>query len=167
MEKNAKAAKFEVMKTIRKYTIAVIALTALLWTSFSYAKGDGQHRGSGIYSPYALEDAYDIETADISSTASYADYIVVMDELQVASYANIFGVLQGKVPGLRTTPYGISLRGNGRPLYVIDGVPADAFAASSISPLDVATVEIHNGMSASLFGRRGINGAIVLNTKRG
>lgn len=144
-----------------------MALAALWWSSASYAKGDGYGRRSGIYSPSALEKAYNVKTSDISSTASYADYLVVMDELQTASYHNILTALQGRVPGLRLTPYGASLRGNGRPLFVIDGIPVDAFAASSVSPLDVATVEIHNTMSASLFGRRGINGAIVLNTKRG
>lgn len=122
-------------------------------------------RGSGVYSPSALERTYEIDVDDISNTAGYADYIVVIDELQTAGFYHVMDALSGRVPGLINTPYGPRFRGGTGLLFVVDGMPVDSFAASAINPLDVATVEIHGSMSASIFGRRGINGAIVLNTK--
>ena len=84
---------------------------------------------------------------------------------------NVLDALQGRVPGVWVTRYGWTsyafIRGYRSPLYVIDGMPVDVSAVNMISPYDVATVEVHKGLAPVMYGGRGGNGAIVINTKRG
>ena len=79
--------------------------------------------------------------------------------------------LQGRVPGVQVSnrgwDYYATIRGWGMPLYVIDGMPVDAWTINTISPNDVSTIEVHKGFGANLWGLRGGNGTIVINTKRG
>ncbi len=60
-----------------------------------------------------------------------------------------------------------SLNGSSAPLYVVDGVSYDG-DVSSIDPGDIATIDVLKGPSATaLYGSRGANGVIVINTKKG
>ena len=62
----------------------------------------------------------------------------------------------------------VTLRG-AYPLYIIDGVPIGysyAEANSLLSPLDIAAVEVLNGLEARpLYGIQAQNGAIVIRTR--
>ena len=78
-----------------------------------------------------------------------------------------------------------SVRANSNPLYVIDGVPLDGrsarpsagtgFGASPdanplnfINPNDIQSVDVlKDASSAAIYGSRGANGVILINTKRG
>ncbi len=124
--------------------------------------------GQIVYSPTALRDAYRVDLRDISSTAPYADQIVVMDEFPFVPF-NVLESLQGRVPGVQVFNRGFYsyavMRGWRSPLYVINGMPVDASAVNILNPQDVATVEIHKGFGASFWGMRGGNGVIVVNTK--
>jgi TonB-linked SusC/RagA family outer membrane protein len=91
-------------------------------------------------------------------------------------------ILQGRSPGLyvtagsgqpgtsaRVTIRGIgSINGTTSPLYILDGVPIESGAFSTINPNDIETVDILKDASATaIYGSRGSNGVIVVNTKRG
>ena len=106
----------------------------------------------------------------------------------------IFEVLQGRVPGLHMTrssnqvegAYQFSLRGHNSihfssaPLIIIDGFPIDnsvdsyefnetpsSNRAMDIDPADIVALSILKGGTASaLYGVRGANGAIILQTKK-
>ena len=62
----------------------------------------------------------------------------------------------------------VTIRG-GYPLYIIDGVPIGysyAEANSLLNPLDIAEVEVLNGLEARpLYGIQAQNGAIVVRTR--
>lgn len=145
----------------------VVALVLILFggINVSYASTNPSRV---VYTPSALEDTYRVNVRDISRTAPFADQILVMDELPFTP-TNVLEALQGRVAGVRMHQRGwnhfATIRGWQRPLYVIDGVPVDAWAVNMLSPNDVATVEVHKGFGASLFGMRGTGGAIVVNTK--
>ena len=73
-------------------------------------------------------------------------------------------------PGSGTT---VAIRGFGSinasstPLYVVDGIPYDG-AISAINPDDIASISILKDASASvLYGARGANGVVLINTKKG
>ena len=78
----------------------------------------------------------------------------------------------------RTSSGGLSVRIRGigsfissnEPLYVVDGVPIDLGAGSAlraINPRDVASIEvIKDPAGLAMYGVRGANGVIVINTKR-
>ncbi len=61
---------------------------------------------------------------------------------------------------------GISTFGNGRPLYVVDGVFVES--VSQISPEAIAKVDILKDAAASaVYGSRASNGVIIITTKKG
>jgi len=54
---------------------------------------------------------------------------------------------------------------NGNPLYIIDGVPADADTMKSIDPNNIESVSVIKDGATDIFGSRGANGVIVVTTK--
>lgn len=100
-------------------------------------------------------------------------------DMTAFTVANPIQALQGRVPGVVITsntgsPEGNfsirirgtnSIRGDNTPLYVIDGIPANA---SSINNYDIESVEILKDASATaIYGSRGANGVILITTKKG
>lgn len=91
--------------------------------------------------------------------------------------------IQGKVAGLVITQPGgdpnqtvsvrlrgqTSLTGGQTPLFVLDGIPLDdPNQISSIPPGDIASYDVLKDVSAtSIYGARGANGVIIINTKKG
>ena len=103
-------------------------------------------------------------------------------ELTQAKVINLQNGLTGKVSGLniqtvnngvfadtRITLRGIrSLTGNNQPMLILDGVPISLSFISTINPNDIADVTIlKSSSSTAIYGPEGVNGAIVITTKRG
>ena len=104
----------------------------------------------------------------------YAIQEVKAADLLKAREANPIAGLAGKVAGLNVginqeilgTPI-ILLRGNNVNFYVVDGIPINS-DTWNISPDDIETFTILKGPAASaLYGNRGVNGAILITTKKG
>ncbi|MGB3586024.1 MAG: TonB-dependent receptor plug domain-containing protein [Tunicatimonas sp.] len=155
------------MKTYRKYISGLLILLITATASVASNKS-----ASAVYNPSQLKRNYNIDLRDISRSAAFADHILVMDELPQMAAFNVLETLQGRVPGVWVTNYGwnthVSIRGSWRsPLYVIDGMPVDATAVNMMNPSDVSTIEVHKGIAPVMYGGRGGNGAIIINTKRG
>ncbi|MEY3946595.1 MAG: hypothetical protein RJB03_1301 [Bacteroidota bacterium] len=82
--------------------------------------------------------------------------------------------LAGKVAGLNVGASAeilgrpqVLLRGTGINFYVVDGVPINS-DTWNISPDDIESFSVLKGPTASaLYGNRAINGAIIINTKKG
>ncbi len=85
------------------------------------------------------------------------------------------GALVGKVQGItaRQTdarPGGttnIQIRNLGDPLYVIDGVPADAGQFNNLGINDIENISVLKDASAAIYGLRAANGVILVTTKKG
>lgn len=91
--------------------------------------------------------------------------------------------IQGKIAGLSITQPGgdpntslvirlrgqTSLSGGQTPLIVLDGIPLDdPNQISSIPPGDITSYDVLKDVSATaIYGSRGANGVIIINTKRG
>ncbi|RYY72900.1 MAG: SusC/RagA family TonB-linked outer membrane protein [Gammaproteobacteria bacterium] len=103
-------------------------------------------------------------------------------ELTQASPVNLQNGLTGKVSGLNinTTNAGVfaqtritlrgirSLTGNNQPMLILDGVPVPLGFLSSINPNDVSDVTVlKSAASTAVYGPDGVNGAIVVTTKKG
>ena len=99
-------------------------------------------------------------------------------QLQSSTNSNVIGRLQGQVSGVTVSnsnlPGGgsvIRVRGIGtinapEPLYVIDGVPTGP--GTSINPNDIESISVlKDASSAAIYGTRGANGVIIIETKRG
>lgn len=102
-----------------------------------------------------------------------ADRIIEANQLPVAPSGNILEVLQGRVAGLqvfRSGPNQFSavIRGQGTPLYLLDGVPVDESMLQSINQYDISRIEILKSPgNVGIYGGRGSGGVIALFTQRG
>jgi len=96
------------------------------------------------------------------------------DELTQARDANPLQSMEGKVAGLSIGAssefFGaptVVLRGSKDILYVIDGEPVES-DTYDFNPDDIETYTVLKGPNAAaLYGFRGINGAIIITTKKG
>lgn len=61
-----------------------------------------------------------------------------------------------------------SMNASNAPLYVIDGIPANSEAVTTLSNQDIESVTVlKDAASSALYGARGANGVILITTKRG
>ncbi len=90
--------------------------------------------------------------------------------------------LQGRVAGVQVTSadgqpgeeMSVVIRGansltqSNSPLYVVDGFPIEDFSAAAINPVDIESMVVLKDASATaIYGSRGANGVIVIETKKG
>lgn len=91
------------------------------------------------------------------------------EELLRTGRSDIMSALIGKVPGLDITPSGVTIRGkssligSNEPLYIVDGNIVANFNGINLHNVD--HVEVLK--DASIYGSRGMNGAILVFTKTG
>lgn len=114
------------------------------------------------------------------------------EDITSTKQANLVSSLQGKVPGLNIKQNngspgwfdeGITLRGYGEPLVIIDGVartgrsikywgymPDDnssSAALAELNPEDIESITVLKDASASIYGIGAQNGVILVTTKKG
>jgi hypothetical protein len=86
-------------------------------------------------------------------------------------------IIRGQIAGVKVSSGGgISIRGGGKPLVLIDGLPMDwpksmespyDSPLEAVSVVDVESVDIFKGVGTSAFGVRGEGGVISITTRRG
>ena len=111
-----------------------------------------------------------------------AQQVVGTKELNQASAPGATQALQGKVSGLQISlvnsavdpSYKIILRGsksitgNNQALVVIDNVISDASILNALPPEVIDNINVIKGLQgAALYGSQGVNGVILVTTKRG
>lgn len=111
-----------------------------------------------------------------------AQQIVNTKELNQAAAPGAVQALTGKVSGLQITntnsavdpSFKIILRGsksitgNNQALVVIDNVISDATVLNALPPEIIQSVNVIKGLQgAALYGSQGVNGAIIVTTKKG
>lgn len=108
---------------------------------------------------------------------------VGVSDLQKAPVISFDQALAGRIAGVQVSSedgqpgsegFNIVIRGansltqSNAPLYVIDGFPTEYLQISSINPEDIKSINILKDASATaIYGARGANGVIVIETKRG
>ena len=108
---------------------------------------------------------------------------VVMSELEKAPVNSFDQALAGRLAGVQVSSndgqpgaegINIAIRGNGSltqsssPLYVIDGFPIEDFNTSSLNMNDIESINVlKDASSTAIYGSRGANGVIVVETKKG
>lgn len=102
-----------------------------------------------------------------------ADVTLERRQLPISPSGNIMEALQGRVAGLQVTQTGFNefravIRGQGTPLYLLDGMPIDERTVSSLNQFDIAKVEILKSPgNVGIYGGRGAGGVIAFFTERG
>lgn len=108
--------------------------------------------------------------------------VVKTEDITKRQASNITNALAGQVAGIQGfstsgqpgTTSSIQIRGIGSmsasssPLYVVDGIPANGEAISTLSSNDIESVTVlKDAASNALYGARGSNGVILVTTRRG
>lgn len=107
-------------------------------------------------------------TGSVSSLNSIA--------VQGTYYSNLAEYIQGRIPGVTITGgpgnYSINIRGqssfymSNEPLIMVNGVETSVHTALNlISPNDVVSVNVIKDGTAAIYGMRGANGVILIQTK--
>jgi Ca-activated chloride channel family protein len=122
---------------------------------------------NSVYNGYVQPDT------DKNKASDYIDKSVV-----IKTNPNIAQSLQGQVAGVEITTESlfknpVTIRGvtsvqtsYNNPLYIIDGVPADAEVMRSIDPNNIESINVlKDNAATSLYGSRAANGVIILKTK--
>jgi len=107
---------------------------------------------------------------------------VKMEDMQKAPVATIEHALAGRIAGVQVNSNdgqpgeglnivirgGNSLTQSSSPLYVIDGFPVEEAVSAVLNPKDIESITILKDASATaIYGSRGANGVIVVETKKG
>ncbi|MGO4911176.1 SusC/RagA family TonB-linked outer membrane protein [Leeuwenhoekiella sp. W20_SRS_FM14] len=95
------------------------------------------------------------------------------DEISRAPVTNLSQALAGRLPGVVSTQRGgepgydgagVSIRGFGNALVIVDGVPQNY---TQLDPNEVASITILKDAAAAVYGVRAANGVILVETKKG
>jgi len=112
----------------------------------------------------------------------FGNALVKPDQFMNGQSPRLAQGLSGKVSGLtiyntsnsvNATPRVVlrgnrSITGDNTALIVVDGVPVPANTLNYLNPNDVDNVTVlKGGQAATLYGPEGVNGALVINTKKG
>lgn len=106
---------------------------------------------------------------------SFAAEHMQQENNEYCNYNDIFELLKGKFPGvvvdgtsgnyvvrIRTST---SVTGPQEVLYVVDGSASQSI--SGLSPCDIRSIDVLKDGMTSIYGTRGSNGVILIETKRG
>ena len=108
---------------------------------------------------------------------------VNVEDLQKAPVRSFDQALAGRIAGVDVSSsdgqpgaegVDITIRGansltqSNSPLYVVDGFPLEGLQTSSINPEDIESITVlKDASSTAIYGARGANGVIVIETKKG
>jgi TonB-linked SusC/RagA family outer membrane protein len=164
-----------------RYTISVDKGQTLVFKSIGYATQEAVVSETYI-STQLVPDTKTLNEVVVTALGvkkefqklGYSQSQINGDDLTTARDANPLNSLAGKVAGLQIGAssefYGtptVVLRGSTDILYVVDGEPVES-DTYDFNADDVETYTVLKGPNAAaLYGFRGINGAIIITTKKG
>ncbi len=96
-------------------------------------------------------------------------------DMDFSMYTDIYDLIKGRFAGVTVNGSDILIRGtktfqgveNNNALLVVDGIIVDKQDFSMISPLDIQSVDVLKDGSSSVYGSRGANGVVIVETKKG
>ena len=88
-------------------------------------------------------------------------------------YSDMYDLIRGQLPGVQVIGGELRIRGSNSfkgssaALIVVDGVISDYEVLDTLSPLEVKSISVIKDGSAAVFGSRGANGIVLIETNRG
>lgn len=96
------------------------------------------------------------------------------DDVDFSQYSNMYDLIRGRFAGVQVNnendiiirgPSSINL--SNAALIIIDGMQADKSVVNSLSPSQVRSINIIKDGGAAIYGTRGANGVVIIETKKG
>lgn len=117
---------------------------------------------------------YDIGYGHISEeNKSNAVVSLNTSKTDFSRYSDLYDLIRGQFAGVEISNGEIiieatkSFQGSNAALIVLDGAIPDESVLSTISPTDVKTINVIKDASSSIYGTRGMNGVVIIETKKG
>lgn len=94
-------------------------------------------------------------------------------DVDFSLYSNIYDLIKGRFAGVQIINGEIIIRGinsinsSNAALIVVDGIPVDGSALSSIPPIHIKSINIIKDGGSAIYGSRGANGVVIIETRRG
>ncbi|MFA5588446.1 MAG: TonB-dependent receptor plug domain-containing protein, partial [Mariniphaga sp.] len=94
-------------------------------------------------------------------------------DMDFSQYSSIYDLIKGRFAGVQVVNGEVIIRGinsinsSSAALIIVDGVPVDGSALSSIPPIQVKSINVMKDGSSAIYGSRGANGVVLIETKRG
>lgn len=94
-------------------------------------------------------------------------------DMDFSQYADIYDIIVGRFPGVQISGGEIIIRGistfigSNAALLVVDGVFVNESSFASLPTANIASINVLKGTAASIYGVRGANGVVIVETKRG
>jgi len=96
------------------------------------------------------------------------------NDMDFSNYSDIYEIIKGRFPGVQVIGGEIIIRGGRSSYYgsnaallVVDGFEVDESFFATIPPIDIARINVLKGPAASIYGVRGANGVVIVETKGG
>ncbi|MFW6259780.1 MAG: TonB-dependent receptor plug domain-containing protein [Tangfeifania sp.] len=95
------------------------------------------------------------------------------NDIDFSQYSNIFELIKGRFAGVQVMNGEIIIRGinslnsSSAALIIVDGVPVDNSVLNTIPPVQVQSINVIKDGSSAIYGSRGANGVVIIETRRG
>ncbi|WP_340114347.1 TonB-dependent receptor plug domain-containing protein [Maribellus mangrovi] len=96
------------------------------------------------------------------------------NDVDFSQYTNMYDLIRGRFAGVKVDANGdIIIRGqnsinlSSAALIVVDGVPTDKAILEALSPTNVQSINIIKDGSSAIYGSRGANGVVIIETRKG
>ena len=95
------------------------------------------------------------------------------DDVDFSQYTNMYELIQGRFAGVQVVNGDIIIRGVNSinsgtgALIVLDGSQVDKSILFTLPPVQVKSIDIIKDGSAAIYGSRGANGVVIIETKKG
>lgn len=95
------------------------------------------------------------------------------DDTDFSRYNTIYDLISGRFAGVEVLNGQIIIRGSSSfnsgsaALIVVDGVVTDESTLATLKPIQVRSVNVIKDGSSAIYGSRGANGVVIIETKRG
>ena len=117
---------------------------------------------------------YDIGYGHVSEKdRTTATTSLAKNEASFSRYSDIYDMIEGQFPGVEVRNEEIIIRGNSSfnsssaALIVLDGVIVEPDLLRSLRPVQVKNISIIKDGSAAVYGSRGANGVVLIETRKG
>ena len=117
---------------------------------------------------YAIGYGY-ISEEDLTTAVNQ----LTLNENDFSRYNDMSELLSGRFPGVEIRNGEIFVRGsktfqgNDAALIILDGVITEPDILTTLSPIDVKSVNVIKDGSTAVYGSRGTNGVVIIETKKG
>lgn len=99
---------------------------------------------------------------------------ITNDDINFSNYSNMYELIRGRFAGVQVQNNGeIIIRGQNSLMYsssaliIVDGMQVDNSILSTLVPAHIKSVNIIKDAGAAIYGARGANGVVIIETKRG